>query len=235
MTAPSLDHSSVPAFSFKQRLILAAAVPLASGLLKSLRATCRISVRGEEHLSESFAASGRVLMGIWHETLVAAPWLHAHVGYHTLTSRSFDGELAARLMARFGITAVRGSSSLGALKALADLTLAAESVRLVGLTLDGPRGPRRVAKSGLAYIAAHTGLPIIPQAIAAKPSWRTRSWDRLMIPKPFSKVYWAYGPPIPPPSSTDAKSIQETTLRLQSELNELHTGIEEELGIDPGL
>lgn len=190
-------------------------------------------MRGEEHLSQAFAQNGRVLIGSWHEILLVVPWLHAHVGHHTLTSHSFDGELAARLMARFGIEAIRGSSSRGGLKALAELTGKAESVRLVGLTLDGPRGPRRVAKSGLAYIAAHTGLPIVPQAIAAKPSWRIRSWDRLLFPKPFSKVVWAYGPPIPPPESTDTKLIRETTLRLQSELNALHEEIEEELGADP--
>ncbi len=233
MTTPSLDHTKSQTFSLKQRLILATAVPLASGLIKSLRATCRVSVRGEEHLSQAFAQNGRVLMGIWHETFLIGPWFHAHVGHHTLTSHSFDGELAARLLARFGIKTIRGSSSRGALKALAELTVTAESVRLVGLTLDGPRGPRRVAKSGLAYIAAHTGLPIVPQAIAAKPSWRMRSWDRLLCPKPFSKVIWAYGPPIPPPESTDAKLIQKTTRRLQSELNALHEEIEEELGADP--
>ncbi|MDP7638308.1 MAG: lysophospholipid acyltransferase family protein [Candidatus Hydrogenedentes bacterium] len=235
MTAPSLDYASSQTFSLKQRLVLATVVPLASGLLKSLRATCRISVRSAEHLWRTLEENGRALLGIWHETLMAAPWLHVHNGYHTLTSHSFDGEFAAQLMGRFGIKAVRGSSSRGALKALADLTVAAESVRVVGLTLDGPRGPRRVAKSGLAYISARTGLPIVPQAIATVPSWRMRSWDRLMIPKPFSKVIWAYGPPIPPPSSTGSESIQETTSRLQSELNSLHEGIEGELGVDVGL
>src|SRR5690606_15894263 len=98
------------------------------------------------------------------------------------------GELAARIVTHFDLRAVRGSSSRGGADALNQLQQAMALGAGVGFTLDGPRGPRRKAKLGAAIIAARTGAIIVPNAFAVSRAWRLRSWDRLPIPKPFSRV-----------------------------------------------
>src|SRR5690606_3081217 len=109
-------------------------------------------------------------------------------GYHTLTSYSYDGELAARAIEPFGIHAVRGSSSRGGREALEQLEAALRIGVTIGITLDGPRGPRRVSKPGVAILSGRTGVPVIPLSLGSPSGWRMRSWDRMLIPKPFSRI-----------------------------------------------
>ena len=131
-----------------------------------------------------------------------------------------------------GILSVRGSSSRGGSEALRDLAIALDHVPVVGLTVDGPRGPRRVAKPGVAILAARTGAPIIPHAFAVRPAWRLRSWDRFSIAKPFAHVVSVYGPAIPPPANASPAAIEETRLEVETSLNQLHQQIEAALGIE---
>jgi hypothetical protein len=97
----------------------------------------------------------------------------------------------------------------------------------IGFTLDGPRGPRRAAKSGVAILAARTQVPILPNAFAASAAWRLRSWDRFVVPKPFSRILCAYGPPIAPPADESAESIEAKRLEVEAALNTLQTELDE--------
>ncbi len=101
---------------------------------------------------------------------------------------------------------------------------------IVGWTLDGPRGPRREAKAGIAYVAARTGFPIIPNAFAVSKSWRLNSWDRMPIPKPGARIICSFGAPIDPPPDTSAAAIEKTRMEVESALNRLHADIEREAG-----
>ena len=92
--------------------------------------------------------------------------------------------------------------------------------------MDGPVGPRRVAKPGIAILAARTGLPIIPHAFTARPVWRLNSWDKFPIPKPLAKIRSAYGLPIPPPPDDSPEAVEATRLQVETELNRLHEEIE---------
>ncbi|MCP4644661.1 MAG: lysophospholipid acyltransferase family protein [bacterium] len=235
MRHPELVYTSPNRFTTKQRLVLATAPPLAASILKMIAATCRIEVRGRAVYDESVRAHGHCIAAIWHETLGLAASHHKNSSGHTLTSYSFDGELATRLIEQFGLHAVRGSSSRGGAEALEQLEKACGLTELVGFTLDGPRGPRRVAKPGIAVLAARTQLPVVPNAFAVTPSWRMNSWDRLALPKPFARILVAYGPPIPPPASDSPELVEPCRLRIETELSELQRSLEEELGIDPGL
>jgi lysophospholipid acyltransferase (LPLAT)-like uncharacterized protein len=121
--------------------------------------------------------------------------------------------------------AVRGSSSKGGSEALRDLAVVLQHVSVVALTLDGPHGPRRIAKPGAAILAARTGVPIIPHAFAVRSAWRLQSWDQFMIAKPFAQVISVYGAPIPPPVNTNPDTIEETRLRVENSLNDLYQEI----------
>jgi len=113
-----------------------------------------------------------------------------------MTSQNFDGEWIARIIHRFGFGTARGSTSRGAARALVQLRQDLRAGRPVALTIDGPRGPARVAQPGAVWLAGATGHPILPFHIEASDSWTLRSWDRTQIPKPFATVAIAIGEPM---------------------------------------
>jgi lysophospholipid acyltransferase (LPLAT)-like uncharacterized protein len=156
---------------------------------------------------------------------------YRNAGAHALVSYSYDAEWAARTLRCLGILSVRGSSSSGGAQALRDLVVVLEHGSTVLLTMDGPRGPRRVAKSGAAVLAARSGIPIIPHAFAVRPAWRLQSWDRLPIGKPFARVVSVYGPAISPPRNTSPFAIEETRQEVEASLNLAHQQAETILGI----
>ncbi len=229
MSHPGLIYRSPYAFTFRQRMVLAASAPLIAGTLKGICITCREERQGLEHFRPLIASGKHVILAIWHETLGLAAWHHRNSGYHTLTSYSFDGELAARVVRRFGLYALRGSSSRGGHEALKQLQAASAVVPAVGFTLDGPRGPRRAAKPGVAVLALRTGLPIVPHAFAASRCWRMHSWDRLIIPKPFARLVTAYGEPIYPPRDNTPETIEALRSEVEQALNRLQATLEERL------
>lgn len=188
------DASSKP-FSLKQKLLLCLIPSTVSVCAKSLLATCRLDVQGSDYYEAAVRAHGRTIIAVWHETIALAARYHHNSGHYTLTSHSFDGELAARVANCFGMYAARGSSSRGGSEALIDLERVIADGSTVGLTVDGPRGPRRVAKPGAAILAARTGLPVVPQAFHARRAWHMRSWDKLSMPKPFATIKAVFGPP----------------------------------------
>ena len=103
-----------------------------------------------------------------------------------------------------------------------------------GITLDGPRGPRRVAKPGAVILAGRTKSPMIPLVLAASTSWRMSSWDRLVIPKPFARIVCAYGDPIQPPLDDGEEEVERVRLVLERNLEVQQRTLEAELGNDAG-
>lgn len=233
MTDLGLDYESPITFSPRQRLILAAAPPLVAGYLRVACATNRSEVLYPERFAAATASGAHVLVAAFHESLGLACMHYRDTGAHTLTSYSFDGELAAQVVRGIGMRAIRGSSSRGGYKALKELAKAVSAVDLVGITVDGPKGPRRVVKPGLAILSARTGVPVIPHALVATKCWRVRSWDRLIVPKPFGAIVSAYGEPIRPPARMTSESIEDMRLEIERNLNALHNEIEERYGLDP--
>jgi lysophospholipid acyltransferase (LPLAT)-like uncharacterized protein len=226
---PGLVYTSPIAFTLRQRIALAT-IPLAiATTLKALNCACRREVRNSEYVQQVIEEHGRVILAIWHESIVMAPYHYRGTGFHGLTSYSFDGEMAARILAWLGLPSLRGSSNRGGKEALANLAAALEHVPLVGFTLDGPRGPRRVAKPGIAVLAARTQTPIVPHAFAVQPAWRLRSWDRLPIPKPFGRIVSACGVPIPTPPASTPEGIEHMRQQVENALNALHEELEREL------
>lgn len=232
MKLPELNYISPNTYTWKQRLQLAVLPPVIVGLLRAILRTCRHEVRDARHLETTQAAHGHGILAIWHESTAYALYRHSGSNFHAASSYSFDGELAARLTHQFNVECVRGSSSRGGAEVLRELEKALKLVDCVGLTMDGPRGPRRVAQPGLAILSARTGIPVVPLAFAISKSKRLRTWDRMAIPKPFARVIYAYGEPIAPPESTDRDCIEAKRLEIQNALNALHARIEAELG-DP--
>ena len=232
MKLPGVTYTSPKKFRPGQRVQLALIPPAAASAARVLCGLNRIEVRGRHHYTEILEQAGHVIFGIWHETAIMAAHHHRGSGFHAMTSYSFDGELAARFLAWMGIQSVRGSSSQGGAKGLRDIKKALGLISAVGLTMDGPRGPRRRAKPGLAILSACTGIPIIPHAFAAEGRWRLNTWDRFCVPKPFGRIICAYAPPIPAPARLSREEVEATRFAVETSLNELHAQLEEELN-DP--
>jgi lysophospholipid acyltransferase (LPLAT)-like uncharacterized protein len=106
-------------------------------------------------------------------------------------------------------------------------------VPAVGFTLDGPRGPRRVAKPGMSILSARVRAPVVPLAYAVSRAWRLHTWDRLAVPKPFARILCALGPPIAPPADATPEAVEPHRERVERELNALHQVLEDE--VSPGV
>lgn len=228
MKRPGLQYNSPTQFTPKQRVALALIPPAVATVMRLIFLTGRSNVSGMQHFDATVAEHGRVILALWHECLGIGIWQFRGSGFHTLTSYSYDGELAARLAAGFGIPALRGSSHRGGQKALIYLQRAIDMGITVGFTVDGPRGPRRVAKPGIAMLSARTGVPVVPLGLAARPAWRLRSWDRFAVPKPFATARVIAGPPVP---AEGHASFEEHLLAIDSALNDVQRQAEDDLGL----
>jgi lysophospholipid acyltransferase (LPLAT)-like uncharacterized protein len=163
-------------------------------LLRAVAGTWRTEVIGAERWL-AVSESGRPFVLLcWHEALLPVIWHHRHRGISAMISEAQDGEYLAGFVRSIGYGLVRGSSSRGASRALRGAIQALRAGQSVGLTPDGPRGPRRVFKPGAVAAAGLSGATVLAVHAEAKPSWRAHSWDRTIVPVPFARVRLAYGP-----------------------------------------
>ena len=178
-----------------QRIQAATIAALASPLIATLFRTLSWEVHGAEHYDAAVRSGRQPILALWHGRIL--PGLHYFRDRRivVITSQNFDGEWIARILTRFGFGTARGSTSRGGARALVQMRRDLAAGRPVAFTVDGPRGPARVAQAGAAWLAGATGHPILPYHIEADRFWTTRSWDRTQIPKPFATVRVAIGAP----------------------------------------
>jgi lysophospholipid acyltransferase (LPLAT)-like uncharacterized protein len=157
-------------------------------------------------------------MGFWHGRILPAAFYFRRRGIVVITSENFDGEWIARIIERFGYGTARGSTSRGGVKALIQLRRNMDAGRAVGFTLDGPRGPARVAQPGAIWLARATGNPVLPFHLEASRHWTLRSWDRTQIPRPFSTVALVVGEPLDVPPDTSDEQLEAARVDLEHRL-----------------
>jgi hypothetical protein len=203
-----------------KRLQVAAIAGLGYPLINSLGHTLRWRVEGLEHLDAITRSGRQPVMAFWHGRILPATFYFRRRGIAVMTSENFDGEWIARIIGRFGYSTARGSTSRGARKAMLQLVRQMEQGRPAGFTLDGPRGPARVAQPGAVWLAKATGNPVLPFHLEASSHWTLRSWDRTQIPKPFSSVALVVGEPLPVAADATDEQVeaarQEVERRLQA-------------------
>lgn len=175
---------------------------------------------------------GHWLYSFWHETLLIPAYFYSHSPSSVLISQHADGDLIAAACRPLGLKVVRGSTTRSGTAALRQLVRAARDGHLV-LTPDGPRGPRRQVQVGLVYLAARTGLPIVPVAFGFARAWRARSWDRFVLPVPFSSVWAVTGKPIVVPADVSRAHLETYRLRVQQAMDECTTEAERLAGQVP--
>ncbi len=196
-------------------------LPAAYRLLILWFRTCR-PVLLKEDLHREFFLSQRPFIGAtWHRAAIYACYYFGPFHPITLFSESPDGEYLARFAQRCGMIPVRGSSTRGGEKGLIRiLRLLRQGNRICATVLDGPQGPRYQAKPGLLWIAKKTGLPVLPLIWSSNGALTLeRTWDKTMIPRPFSKVVIHYGPPLQVPPTCSAEELDSFRLELENRLN----------------
>lgn len=206
-----------------KRLEAAAIAATGYRVIAALGATLRWRVEGVEHYDAIRAGGHQPIMGFWHGRILPATYYFRRRGIVVITSENFDGEWIAGIIQRFGFGTARGSTSRGGLKALLQLKRALAAGHPAGFTLDGPRGPARVAQPGAVWLASATGHPLLPFHLEASRHWTLRSWDASQIPKPFATVSIAMGEPFYVPPEADDTALEAARRELEARLAVLET------------
>ncbi len=187
-------------------------------IIKLLGSTLRIEISGRQNVGQARKIAGNVIYVFWHGRLLLLTYLHRNEGINVLVSTHQDGEYIARIISELGFRTVRGSTTRGATKAVLNLLEVGARKQDIGITPDGPRGPRECCQAGAIYLAKKTGLPVIPVGVSHRPSLVLSSWDRFMIPLPFAKCAVVYGQARVYDRSVSEESIQEAKLDLERDL-----------------
>jgi lysophospholipid acyltransferase (LPLAT)-like uncharacterized protein len=192
--------------------------PLVSSLVRSLAVTWDIREQGETRYSVKAAQAEPRIYVYWHEFVLPAVGVYRDLGIHPFASKSFDGELICRTMSRLGFgDSARGSSSRGGAQGLLELKRFLEAGQHVAITVDGPRGPRRVAQEGAVKLAQLSGFAMVPFCFASKRAFRLKSWDRMILPGPWMRGVINFGQAIQVPR--ELSSLKGPTAQLQGGLD----------------
>jgi lysophospholipid acyltransferase (LPLAT)-like uncharacterized protein len=194
---------------------------LAGWTMKLLAATLRFDIRDQAGIGNKETPLPPVIYVLWHNRFFCVPpaWNRICYGHRktvALTSASHDGDMVARAMAVFGLGSVRGSSSRRGVAALVGLKRALQEGLDICVTPDGPRGPRYQLQPGIIKLAESTGAPLIPIHVRFSSAWRLKTWDRFVIPKPFSHVEVIFAEPIRLTRGMDAEAFENERLTIET-------------------
>ena len=208
-------------YSFKERLIIRAADFAFYSLINLIGRTIKFEVVGWENHEKIFSASHLPIYVFWHERIFLTTYWWRNRRIAVLTSKSFDGEYIARFIQRFGYGAVRGSSTRGGVGAVVEMVRLMRHGCTTAFTIDGPKGPPRVAKMGAVLLAKKSGHPILPVTMALERRWLAPTWDSFQVPKPFSRACVFVAEPIYVPGDADEALLEAKNNQLQVTLDEL--------------
>ena len=232
-TSRAFSFADLSSYSFKDRYLIRAGDLIFFLLIKAICATIKFEIEGW-HNWEAASQNGKIpIYTFWHNRVFLATYFWQQRGIVVMTSRSFDGEYIARFIQRFGYGAVRGSSTRGGVGAIIEMARLMRAGCTTAFTIDGPKGPRYVAKMGAVLLAKKSGHPIMPVTMALDRYWTTPSWDRFQIPKPFTRARVFVAPPIYVPADADEAALAAKRDELQQTLDDLNHQSEEWRKITP--
>jgi hypothetical protein len=232
MSSAATTAEMTERFSLRERLLLGLVTAAGWLLVRLIGPTLRYRVS----IAEGGPPTDRVEPGIyvfWHRCCIPALYHFRDRDIAVMTSSSFDGEYIARIIEKFGYRAIRGSSTRGGVRALLGMHTEIEQGHAVAFTIDGPRGPRYVAKPGPVLLARNVKLPVIAFHCAVEHAWVLNSWDRFMIPKPFSRVVLRVSRAVSVPAAADGAALDEYHKQMQAALERARDASEAALGQPP--
>ena len=217
----SYEPADLSAYSFKQKILIHLADWTFYLLIKFIGKTIRYETEGWENF-QKIERDGKIpIYSFWHNRIFAGTYFFRNRGIVVITSQSFDGEYIARFIRRFGYGAARGSSTRGGVGALIEMIRLMKRGLPMGFTVDGPRGPKYVAKTGAVLLAKKTGNPMMPFVVETEKFWTINSWDNLRIPKFFTRAKVFIAEPIYVAKDADETEIEAKRKELQKKLDEM--------------
>jgi lysophospholipid acyltransferase (LPLAT)-like uncharacterized protein len=216
------EFADLSDYSFKDRVLIRAADLVFYILINLIGLTSRFEVIGWENHDAAEKDGGLPIYVFWHDRIFLTTYWWRKRRIVVMTSQSFDGEYIARFIQRFGYGAVRGSSTRGAVGAVVEMARLMRAGCTTAFTIDGPKGPRYVAKMGAVLLAKKSGHPIMPVTMALQKFWTVNSWDRFQIPKPFTKARVYVAPPIYVSNDADEAQLNAKRDELQATLDDLN-------------
>lgn len=206
-----------------------AAAVVGAGIL-GLRATFRIREIHPDREQRLRDLGVPYVYTLWHGRMVLCILAHLHEQIVTMASRSKDGEVIARWLVRNGYIPVRGSTRKGGREALGEMIELVRAGHRAALTVDGPKGPPRKTQAGVLKLARETGAWILPFTGASSRPWFLKSWDRYLVPKPFSRCVVGYGEPFPiPPEMPDTEALA----KIDAAVDEITVEVDRWVGVVP--
>lgn len=184
-------------------------------------ATIRWESEGDSYLDDIYKSGQRAIFTFWHGRIFPATYYWRNRGIVVMTSMNRDGEFIAQCIRRFGYGAARGSSSKGRFRALAEMAREIRRGHDAAFTIDGPRGPRYIAKQGPVLLAFKTGAAIFCFHISLKRKIQLKSWDEFQIPLPFTKALVLKAPPIWVPADATEDFLRRLHEQMQTTLDTL--------------
>lgn len=188
-------------------------------IVRFLAITSKFYFVNFEGFSEMLKEKKQLIHACWHGRLLFCPYSYwGENGITALVSQHRDGDMVARFFAHFGINSVRGSTTRGSIGGVKGLLRAAKNGGDLALTPDGPKGPRHVAQLGVIHMAKRTGLPIYPMSNSAKKRKVFNSWDKFVMPYPFTKIVFICGDPIRVERDAGEEVVEAKRLELEKAL-----------------
>jgi lysophospholipid acyltransferase (LPLAT)-like uncharacterized protein len=217
------------AYTLWQRFLLGLITWAGFLAIRLISPTLRLAVSFEDGAPAALETRPMIL-AFWHSCIFPATYIWRNLQIRVLSSDSFDGEWTGRIIRKFGFVKVRGSSSRGAVRALLGMRRELDQGWAVAFTIDGPRGPRFVAKPGPVLLARATGAPMVAFHIAVERAWILNTWDRSMIPKPFSRALMRVSRGIAVPAEADDSQRERLHAELQAALERMREFAEANVG-----
>lgn len=217
----------------KRRIAQRLAPAAAYRYIRLVAATSRVERENGEALQRAREATGTFILAFWHARFVMMPYASPDHRLAALLSRHRDARMLGDVLARFGYDLVWGSTTAGGAAATRELLRRARDGWDLGIAPDGPRGPRRIAQPGVVAVARLTGKAILPVSFSARPMRRLGSWDRTLVPTPFSKGLFVFGEPILVPRGADTDECAALLQRVNDELNRVSDRADAAVGVAP--
>lgn len=209
----------LPELKWSRRIQIPVIAGAVYSVIRTLGPTLRYEVLGWQHAERIYAAKQRCVFAFWHRVIVPIAWWARDRGIVVMNTTAFDGQWTRKVIERLGFGTAQGSSSRGGLRGLVVMAKHLEKGRDCAFTIDGPRGPRYIAKPGPVMLARKTGCPIVVFHVGVDRG-RTfeRTWDHFLLPAPFARTALLFSPPIYVPTTANADLMDAKHAEMQREL-----------------
>jgi lysophospholipid acyltransferase (LPLAT)-like uncharacterized protein len=225
---PAHYDTRLPKLTFGQHLLVPIFGWVVWAVIRILGPTIRFEVLGGENGGRDYRPDlPPKIFTFWHRCIISATWYFRNRNGVLMNTTNFDGQWTRRVIERLGYGTAQGSSTRGGLRGLAVMARQLDEGFDSGFTIDGPRGPRYVAKPGPVMLARRSGRPVVVFHIGLEHAWTLRkTWDLMQIPKPFTRAVLVFAPPLYVPKTTDREGLEQKHQEMQKMLEHVRDAAE---------